>query len=82
MRYTVVLVPDNDTGRYVAYVPVLPGCTTYGDTVDDALAMAHDSITVMLESLVDHDEHVPVEPPGTLVASVTVEAAIPAEAVA
>ena len=32
MRYTVVLVPNADSDRYVAYVPVLSGCTTFGDT--------------------------------------------------
>ena len=33
MRYTVVLVPDEERGLFVAYVPVVPDCVTQGASV-------------------------------------------------
>ena len=82
MRYTVVLVPDADSGRYVAYVPVLPSCTTFGDTPDDALAMARDAVSLMLEELTERQAEIPTEPEGTLTASIQVEAPTPTSAIA
>jgi predicted RNase H-like HicB family nuclease len=79
MRYTVVLIPEEgETGRYVAYVPAIPGCVTYGDSIDDALAMAEDAAATMLASIVDHDEFVPTEPTGAVIASIGVR--VPATA--
>ena len=37
MTLKVVLEPS-DEGGYIAYVPVLPGCISEGDTEDEALA--------------------------------------------
>ncbi len=79
MRYTVVLIADERPGRYVAYVPVIPGCVTFGDSIDEALMMAQDAASAMIESMVDHDEEVPTEDAArTIVASIDV--AIPAAA--
>lgn len=78
MRYTVVLVPGERPGGYVAYVPAIPGCVTQGNSVEEALDMAQDAASGMIESMVDHDEEVPTENTGTIVASIDV--AIPAAA--
>lgn len=72
MRYTVVLVPDIGDGGFVAYVPVIPGCVTQGDTAEEAIAMAQDAATAFLASMAEHDEGVPREPLGTMVTSVEV----------
>jgi predicted RNase H-like HicB family nuclease len=72
VRYTVVLVPDIRDGGFVAYVPVIPGCVTQGDTAEKAIAMAQDAATALLASMADHDEGVPREPLGTMVTSVEV----------
>ncbi|MDQ3694053.1 MAG: type II toxin-antitoxin system HicB family antitoxin [Chloroflexota bacterium] len=82
MRFTVVLVPDEDSSQFVAYVPVIPGCVTHGDSIEDALAMALDAATLMLEDLVERDEYVPTEPAGAIVANIEVHVSVPAEAVA
>ena len=42
-------------------VPALPGCITYGETVDDAISMAKEAIELYIESLVEHNEPVPDE---------------------
>lgn len=66
--YTVVLIPED--GAYVVHVPALPGCVTQGASVEDALAMAEDAISLWL-----HSEPPQPEPDGlkTLTATVTVE---------
>ncbi|MBW4693699.1 MAG: type II toxin-antitoxin system HicB family antitoxin [Lyngbya sp. HA4199-MV5] len=35
--YTIVIRPD-DNGTFVAYVPAIPGCHAWGQTIDDARA--------------------------------------------
>ncbi len=60
-RYTVVLTPEPDGSAYNVTVPALPGCFTWGRTVEEALAMAREAIALYLEgeedvSLPDGDE--------------------------
>jgi predicted RNase H-like HicB family nuclease len=42
-------------------VPSLPGCITYGETVDEAILMAKEAIELNIESLVENNEPVPDE---------------------
>ena len=69
MRYTVVLVPDDELGGYVAYVPVV-GVTTQGDTMEEAFAMAADAASLMLDAMTDDGEELPTEAPGVIVGSI------------
>ena len=48
MTLKVVLEPS-DEGGYIAYVPVLPGCISEGDTEDEALANIREAIELYLE---------------------------------
>lgn len=41
--YTVVLRSEPE-GGFSVFVPALPGCFSYGDTIPEALAMAEDAI--------------------------------------
>lgn len=43
-RYTVVLVPDPDGRAWNVSVPALPGCFTWGETVEEALGRARNAI--------------------------------------
>ncbi len=45
-KITVVVYPSDDC--YVAYMPLFPGCTTQGDSVEDALRMAKESLELAL----------------------------------
>ena len=45
-KITVVVYPGEDC--YVAYMPLFSGCTTQGETVEDALQMAKESLELML----------------------------------
>ncbi len=82
MRFTVVLIPDEPAGRYVAHVPAIPGCTTQGGSVEEAIARAQDAATGILTLAIEHDEDVPTEPAGAIVATIAVDVPIPAEAIA
>ena len=57
-QYSVLLEPDAD-GGYVAVVPALPGCYSQGETVEEALANAHEAIALTVEDLSAHGEPVP-----------------------
>ena len=53
-KVTVILYPG-DEGGYVAFMPLLRGCTTQGDSPGHALEMARESIELMLEDATDDD---------------------------
>ena len=70
LSYRVLLRKEQE-GGYTVTVPSLPGCVTYGDTVEQALEMAKEAIEVYIESLREHGEDIPTEE-GTLEYTLTV----------
>ena len=46
-------------GGCTVFVPSLPGCITYGETVDDAIDMAREAIGAYIEELEDRGEPIP-----------------------
>lgn len=56
-----ILLTKEPEGGYTVNVPSLPGCITYGETIDEAIVMAKDAIELYLESLIAHGEPVPTE---------------------
>lgn len=48
-------------GGYTVTVPALPGCVTYGETLEQAIEMAKEAIQLYIESLVKHGEEIPHE---------------------
>ena len=46
-------------GGFTVFVPALPGCITYGEDVDEAIAMAKEAIELYIEELQDRGELVP-----------------------
>jgi len=70
MRYTVVIIPDEDVGGFTAFVPAIPGCVTQGETLAEALAGAQDAANALLTDYAEAGEEVPTEPPGTVVAMI------------
>lgn len=59
-HYTIILHPDPE-GGYTVTVPVLPGCVTQGETLEEAIVMAKDAIQLYIESLIADGEPVPEE---------------------
>jgi len=56
-----ILLRKEPGGGYTVIVPSLPGCVTYGDTLEEALQMAKEAILLYLESLQTHGEEIPSE---------------------
>jgi antitoxin HicB len=70
-HFNIMLRPEPE-GGYTALVPALPGCVTYGRTVDEAREMAKDAIFGYIASLRKHNDPVPTDD-NTLVASLDLE---------
>ena len=60
-------------GGYTVMVPSLPGCITYGDTVEEAIEMGKEAIELYIESLRAHGDEIPTDEQ-TLEYTLTVEA--------
>ena len=58
MTYTYRIILEPDEGGFHASVPALPGCHTWGKTIDEARAMVRDAIDVYLRSLVADGEKI------------------------
>lgn len=48
MEYHVVIEQD-ETGAFIADVPVIPGCHSWGETKEEALANVREAIELCLE---------------------------------
>lgn len=72
LNYRVLLRKEPE-GGYTVTVPSLPGCITYGETIEEAIEMAKEAIELYIESLKEHGEEIPTEE-GILEYTLAVEA--------
>jgi len=72
LRYKIVLKKEPE-GGYTVTVPSLPGCITYGATIEEAIEMAREAIELYIESLRAHNEEIPTEE-GILEYTLTIKA--------
>ena len=56
--YKIHLQKESE-GGFTVTVPVLPGCITYGENVDEALTMAKEAIELYIEELKERGEPIP-----------------------
>ena len=56
-----VLLREEPEGGFTVIVPSLPGCVTFGETIDEAITMAKEAMELYIESLIEHGEEVPTE---------------------
>ena len=56
--YRIHLIKEPD-GGFTASVPTLSGCITFGKSVDEAMEMVKEAISLYIESLEAHGEAVP-----------------------
>ena len=73
MQYTVI-VHNAEEGRYWVEVPLLPGCYSQGETIDEALSNAREAIEVHIQALKDDGQDVPKDE-GFVIGRVEVRAA-------
>jgi len=58
LNYRILLRKEPE-GGYTVLVPSLPGCITYGDTIEEAIKMAKEAIELYIESLREHGDEIP-----------------------
>lgn len=58
-RYTYTAVIEPDEGGFHAFVPALPGCHTFGETMEAARANLKEAAELYLECLIQDGEPVP-----------------------
>ena len=56
--YRLHLIKEKE-GGFTVTVPILPGCITYGENLDDAILMAKEAIELYIEELQENGETVP-----------------------
>lgn len=60
IQYRILLRKEPE-GGFTVTVPLLPGCVTWGNTLDEAIENAKEAIELYLESLNAHGEEIPSE---------------------
>ena len=60
LNYRIFLRKEPE-GGYTVTVPSLPGCVTYGETIDEAVKMAKEAIELYIETLAAQGEDIPIE---------------------
>ena len=55
LNYKILLKKEPE-GGFTVFTPSLPGCITYGDTLDEAIEKAKEAIELYIESLKAHGE--------------------------
>ncbi len=58
MQFKILLQKEPE-GAYTAFVPRLPGCITYGETINEAIDMAREAIALYIEEMRSHGEGIP-----------------------
>lgn len=72
LNYRILLRREPE-GGYTVTVPTLPGCVTFGETINEAITMAREAIELYIEDLQEKGEEIPTEE-GLLEYTLTVEA--------
>ena len=60
LNYKILLKKEPE-GGFTVFVPSLPGCITYGNTLNEAIEKAKEAIELYIESLKAHGEEIPTE---------------------
>lgn len=71
LSYQAVFHPEPE-GGFTVLIPALPGCITYGKTLDEARKMAREAIEVFVEDMIADGEPVP-EPDNAYFGTVQVD---------
>ncbi len=56
-----ILIRKEPEGGYTAIIPTLPGCVTYGHSIEEAVEMAQEAIKLYIDNLKEHGEEIPTE---------------------
>jgi len=56
-----MVVIETDEDAFHAYVPTLPGCHTFGATVEETRVNIAEAIALHVESMLEDGESIPIE---------------------
>ncbi len=56
-----ILLRKEPEGGFTVTVPVLQGCISYGETIDEAIKNAKEAIELYIETLQEYKEEIPNE---------------------
>ena len=51
-----VIIMEDETGGYVAFVPALPGCHTQGDKLQELMENVKEAIELYLDTLTEEEK--------------------------
>mgnify|MGYP001128111194 FL=1 len=51
-----VVILEDETGGYIAFVPALPGCHTQGDTLNELMKNVKEAVELYLETLTQEEK--------------------------
>jgi predicted RNase H-like HicB family nuclease len=51
-----VVILEDESGGYVAFVPALPGCHTQGDTLQELMDNVREAVELYLETLTEEEK--------------------------
>lgn len=57
-NYRIILRKEPE-GGYAVIVPSLPGCVTFGETIEESIDMAREAIGIYIDDLIAEGEEVP-----------------------
>jgi antitoxin HicB len=58
LPYPILLVPDPEDGTWYVKIPLLEGCMTDGESIEEALRNLEDAKAGWLESALKHDDEI------------------------
>ena len=61
MYYDFTIVIEPDEGGFHAFVPALPGCHSFGATLDEARSNIAEAAELHVESMIADGEDIPIE---------------------
>lgn len=76
MTYEFTIVIEPDESGFHAFAPALPGCHTFGDTIEEARANIAEAVELHVESMLEDGEDVPVEGAPFFVSRLSVPVAV------
>ncbi len=59
MYYPIAIEPGDDSHAFGVVAPDLPGCFSAGDTLDEAMENARETIARWIETAIDNDRDIP-----------------------
>jgi predicted RNase H-like HicB family nuclease len=63
MKFIIAIEPGDADHSFGVVVPDLPGCFSAGDSLDEAMANAHEAIDLWCETVIEDGQDIPPAKP-------------------